>query len=78
MKNGDLVYCQNGHVMCEVVDASMRFMPNMWGDAFGKWRGRTAPPEKGGPMPVCLDCGAAMILPDAVQHERDRRRRGLD
>lgn len=70
MKNGDLVYCQNGHVMCEVVDASMRHVPHMWGDAFGKWRMRRAAPEKGGPMPACEVCGAPIVLPADARPRR--------
>lgn len=73
MKNGDLVYCENGHVMCEVVDAGMVVVANNWGDAFGKWR--CEPPMKGGPMPVCHECGGGIVLPDRVRFERNRQRR---
>lgn len=64
VKNGDLVYCTNHHVVCEVVDASKLLVANRWAEAFGKWRMGQAP-EAGGQFPVCLLCGAEIKWPDA-------------
>jgi len=63
LKNGDLVYCTSGHVVCEVVDASKLRDTNLWGDAFGRWRMRQKPPTVGGPMPTCELCGAQIVWP---------------
>jgi hypothetical protein len=67
VKKGDPIYCANGHVVCEVVDADKLSVPNHWAEAFGKWR-MGAAPQAGGPMPVCLVCGARIEFdPDRGQ-----------
>lgn len=62
MKNGDLVLCKAGHVVCEIVDASKLDVPNGWAAAFGKWRGPRTP-RLGEPMPWCHICGEEIQWP---------------
>lgn len=65
IQNGDVVRCKNGHEVCEVLQASLLEgrSANLWAAAFGNWRNREADPIVGGPMPVCLECGASIDWP---------------
>jgi hypothetical protein len=65
-KKGDLITCENGHVIGEALeDVFMYGHVGTWGACFGNWRQAEHPLVGSMDKPACVVCGANFIDPDS-------------
>ena len=65
-KAGEVVTCENGHVICQFVETVCRGATQNLPKQLGHWRQKE--PKVGGPIPVCAKCGAWFYLSPGLFH----------